>query len=308
MDQIKNLRASIDIGSNTVLLLVAEANPFKEIAKLSEVTSLGRDLDKTGIFHDESMKATFKALGSYKSICEKLGIPAKDIITTATEAARVAKNSKDFFSKVKAELGIEVQIITGRAEAELTTRGILFNSNYETPEVMVMDIGGASTELINVRTSSGEVISSISLPVGAVRVSDWLKDGTFTARLGHIFTTHNNVIDTFKTEKLYCVAGTLTSLANMHLGHKTFVEDEVHGLQMKTESIDELLQKYGGWNAEQFLDRFPFLGKRANTILGGITLVHHLLHRLDVQEVVVSTYGLRYGTFLEGRIKDDYLA
>lgn len=303
-----NLRASIDIGSNTVLLLVAELNPFKELAKLSEVTSLGKDLDKTGVFHEESMMATFKTLDSYKSVCDKLGIAPTDIVTTATEAARVAKNSKDFFHRVKTELGINVQIITGKAEAALTTKGILFNSKFETPEVVVMDIGGASTELINVRTISGEVITSISLPVGAVRVSDWIQDGTFTARLGNIFNSNSSDFDHFKTEKLYCVAGTLTSLANMHLGHKAFIENEVHGLQMSTDAIDELLQKYGRWTPEQFLERFPFLGKRSKTILGGITLVHHLLHRLDVSDVVVSTYGLRYGTLLDGKIKDDYLA
>ena len=308
MSNITPLRATIDIGSNTVLLLAGETTPFKELAKLSEVTSLGKGLDKTGVFSEESMTATFKALTSYRSVCNQLGIKPEDIITTATDAARVAKNSREFFEKIRSELGINVLVITGQAEAELTTKGILLNTSFNIPEVVVMDIGGASTELIRVNTESQSAKSLISLPVGSVRVADWLGESTFDARLGHIFTTNSNALDSFSTETLYCVAGTLTSLANMHLGHKVFEENEVHGMRMKTEEIDELLQRFGGWSPEQFLDRFPFLGKRAHAILGGMTLVHHMLHRLKVKDVVVSTYGLRYGTFLEGRIKHDYLA
>jgi len=305
---MSQLRATIDIGSNTVLLLLAQVAPFKEIAKLSEVTSLGRGLDKTGVFSDESMANSYKALTTYKAICEQHGVKAEEIIATATEAARVAKNAPAFFTKVQSELGIKVQIITGQAEAELTTKGVLFNSTFDSSEAYVMDIGGASTELIRANTITGKVMSSVSLPVGAVRVSDWLLDGTFPSRLAQIYTNQATTLDLYRTETLYCVAGTLTSLGNMHLGHKSFVEDEVHGLRMKVSELDELLQRYGNWNPTQFTEEFPFLGKRANSILGGLTLVHHLLHRLGVKEVVVSTYGLRYGTFLEGEIKDGYLA
>lgn len=301
-------RATIDIGSNTVLLLVGEVQPFKELAKLSHVTSLGKGLDKTGNFNDESMLATFQALKEYRDICERHGIASSEIIATATEAARVAKNSRPFFERVRDELGINVQVITGKAEAELTTKGILFDSSPAAHEVVVMDIGGASTELIRVDTSAKTPKSLISLPVGSVRVSDWLAEGTFASRLAQIFSVHSDTLDGFRSEKLYCVAGTLTSLGNMHLGHKIFVEDEVHGLQLSTDQIDQLLQLYGNWTPEQFLERFPFLGKRSQAILGGLLLVHHVLHRLQVQEVIVSTYGLRYGTFLEGRIKHDYLA
>lgn len=308
MQKLNPVRATIDIGSNTVLLLVGEVAPYKELAKLSEVTSLGKGLDRTGVFDEASMAATMKALESYVTVTRGFGVAPEEILATATEAARVAKNAREFFEEIHQKFGIKVQIITGKAEAELTTKGILFDTTFDAPEVMVMDIGGASTELIQVNAEAKTVRSSISLPVGSVRVSDWLTEGTFEARLGHIFSVNSTPLDDYKTETLYCVAGTLTSLANMHLGHKEFVENDVHGLRMKTIAVDELLQKYGRWTPEQLLERFPFLGKRAEAILGGMTLTHHILHRLNVSEVVVSTYGLRYGTFLEGSIKHDYLA
>lgn len=305
---MSNRRASIDIGSNTVLLLLGDVSPYREIAKLSEVTSLGKNLDRTGVFADESMEASFKALSRYRDACLEQGVKPEEIVATATEAARVAKNSREFFARVETELGIKVQIITGEAEAALTAKGILFDTTFDTPEAFVMDIGGASTELIRIDSAQKTVLSSISLPVGSVRATDWLAEGTFPQRLGHIFSTQTAVLDQYRTVQLHCVAGTLTSLGNMHLGHREFQEDEVHGLHMATSDIDQLLQLHGHWTPAQFLERFPFLGKRANAILGGLTLVHHLLHRLGVKEVVVSTYGLRYGTFLEGGIRHDYLA
>jgi exopolyphosphatase/pppGpp-phosphohydrolase len=94
----------------------------------------------------------------------------------------------------------------------------------------------------------------------------------------------------------------------MHLGRKEFVEDDVHGLRMRAEDVDQIFGRCGGWSPEQFEAEFPFLGKRTQAILGGLTLAHHLLHRLAVDEVVISTYGLRYGTFLEGGLRDEYLA
>jgi len=104
------------------------------------------------------------------------------------------------------------------------------------------------------------------------------------------------------------VAGTMTSLANMFLGNKTFNENEVHGLKLKISDIESLFKKFASFTPEQFSTSFPFLGKRSEAIRGGLTLATHLLQRLRVSEVVVSTYGLRYGTLLAGRVEDEYLA
>jgi exopolyphosphatase/pppGpp-phosphohydrolase len=85
------------------------------------------------------------------------------------------------------------------------------------------------------------------------------------------------------------------------------VENEVHGLILKSEDVDTLFKKYSDFNPEKFQDLFPFLQKRANSIRGGLHLVYHVMHRLLVKDLVISTYGLRYGTILEGRIKKEFL-
>lgn len=307
---MSGVRASIDLGSNSILLLIAEVSNgvFKEIEKDAEVTALGKELDKNKEFIQESMDATFSVLKSYAERCDKHGVKREEIVATATEAARTAKNARAYFDKVEKELGIKVKIITSEAEAYFSSKGILFDTNFESEVITIMDIGGASTELINVNTKNFQILSSISMPIGAVRSTQWLKDSLFVQNLQKVFLDFRMQLDKFQTKELYCVAGTVTSLGNMHLERKEFIEDDVHGLKMKVEDIDKLFKNYASTTPEAFLEEFPFLGKRSQSILGGLHLVYHLIHRLMTKELTISTYGLRYGTILEGSIKEEYLS
>lgn len=305
----KDIRASIDIGSNSVLLLIADVtnNNFVEIAKESHITSLGKELDKNKQFHPESMQATYDAIKAYAEECDKLGIERENIIATATEASRVAQNSGDFFEKIKNEIGVTILTITPQAEAYFSTKGILFNSKFDADVITIMDIGGASTELIKVNTKTFNILETISMPVGAVRATQWLDDGLFVQNLQKIFLDFRNEIDKFQSKNLYCVAGTVTSLGNMHLLRKEFVEDDVHGLNLKAEDIDTMFKKYSEHTPAEFLELFPFLQKRSNSIRGGLHLVYHIVHRLLVKDITISTYGLRFGTLLEGKIKKEFI-
>ena len=305
----KELRASIDIGSNSVLLLIADTtnNNFQEISKQSHITSLGRELDKNKVFHPDSMQATYEAIKAYAEECDQYEIPRENILATATEASRVAQNAPDFFAKIKSELGVTILPITSQAEAYFSTKGILFNTKFDSEIITIMDIGGASTELIKVNTKNFNILESISMPIGAVRAAQWLEDGLFVQNLQKVFLDYSIEIDKFQSKNLYCVAGTVTSLGNMHLQHKEFVEDDVHGLVLKTEDIDVLFKKYSELKPDDFKELFPFLQKRSNSIRGGLHLVYHITHRLLVKEITISTYGLRYGTILEGKIKKEFL-
>lgn len=305
----KDLRASIDIGSNSVLLLIADMtnNKFQEIIKESHITSLGKELDKNKVFHPDSMKATYDAIKEYAEECDKHGISRESIIATATEASRVAQNSKEFFEKIQTELNVTIQTITPQAEAYFSTKGILFNSKFDSDVITIMDIGGASTELIKVNTKTFKILETISMPIGAVRATQWLDDDLFVQNLQKILLDFRNDIDKFQTKDLYCVAGTVTSLGNMHLLRKEFIEDDVHGLTLKAEDIDTMFKKYCNFKPAEFLELFPFLQKRSNSIRGGLHIVYHIVHRLLVKDITISTYGLRYGTILEGKIKKEYL-
>jgi len=303
------IKASIDIGSNSILLLVGEITGYgiKEIVKKSSITSLGKGLDKTQMFSEESMHLTEQVLKDFISESMSYGVSSANIVITATEASRVAKNAREFFAKIESYLGVKIHIISPKAEAYFSTKGIVFNSKFESEVITIMDIGGASTELIKFDTKKLQILDSVSMPLGSVRVTEWIQDDLFVQNLQKIFVDYRVKLDSFQTRNMICVAGTMTSLGNMHLKRKDFVEDEVNGLSLTNEDIDILFKQYSGFAQEEFLNLFPFLGKRSFSILGGLHLVYHLTHRLFVKDLVVSTYGLRYGTILEGNILKDHL-
>lgn len=304
-----SVRASIDIGSNSVLLLAAElneGNDFKIIANESRVTGLGRNLDQTGIFCQEAMSETYQALSDYKKICLENSIKAENIIITATEASRVAKNASEFFSKIKKELSLTISIITGEGEAYYSTAGVLFDKTITDSEIVIMDIGGASTELIKVDVQHKKIRETFSMPVGVVRMTNWRESGTKSSQLEEILQNYSEKLSKVESKKLFCVAGTMTSVANMLLDYKTFVESDVHGFEFTKKDLVLLKEKTRHFNPSDYLERYPFLGKRSNTIKAGLELALTVLNRLDVETVCVSTYGLRYGTLLEGKIGEEY--
>lgn len=302
-------RASIDIGSNSTLLLIANVkdNVIEEvIASESRVTGLGRELDERKEFLPVAQDETLEALIEYVEMCKKEGISPSQIIATATEASRVAKNSVDFYEKVYRQLGLRVRIITSSAEAKYTAIGIVQSMKAKS-KMGILDIGGASTELMTVSFDSPSAelaLSSFSLPVGAVRVTNWLESKVWPEKFHQVVQHYSEQLKKFTTDKLYCSAGTMTSIANMVLGHKHFVEEDAHNFVLTKSAINHLVNTYRDCHAQDFLKEFPFLGKRAFTIKGGLLLIQALGEHLPQQEYVVTTYGLRYGTLISGVVED----
>lgn len=301
------IRASIDIGSNSVLLLAAELDDFgnkilKEILNLSYITSLGKDLDKTKMLHPESMQATYNALLDYKEQLEQINIHPRQVIVTATEAARVATNSFEFFSKIEKELGFEITIITSKAEAFFTAYGVT-SAVIGTDSIVIMDIGGASTELIKVQMNPFIVIDSISLPIGSVRAADWLKENSFDKRTHEIFL---NNFDPYETKTLLCVAGGMTSMAAMYLGLKEFDAAKIDGMNISFNSFKLFAGDLQKTNVENLLLLFPFLGKRVEMIAAASKVASMLGDILKIEKIQISTRGLRYGTILAGEIDDQF--
>lgn len=301
------IRASIDIGSNSVLLLAAELEKSgkkisKELLNLSYITSLGKDLDKTKLFHPESMRATYDALADYKVQLKKINIKPEDVIVTSTEAARVATNSSDFFSKIQKELGFEITIITPRAEAFFTAYGVASGS-VDTDTMVIMDIGGASTELIKVRMNPFKIIDSISLPIGSVRATDWLKENSFDNKTHEIFS-HN--LEFYQTDTLLCVAGGMTSMAAMYLGLKEFDAKAIDGMKISFDSFKLFAGDLQKTTSENLLLLFPFLGKRVEVVAAASKVAEMFCTNLKIKNIKISTRGLRYGTILTGGIDGQF--
>ncbi len=303
-------RASIDIGSNSILLLVGEVKEgsLKVLENHSHVTGLGRDLDLNKEFIEIAMEESLEVLKSYADIAKKYGIDPSDILTTATEASRVAKNAELFFNHVKDETGIRVNIISGEGEAYYSTTGILADDKITDENIVIMDIGGASTEIIHVDCAAKEIVNSFSMPVGAVRMNNWIANNTQEENLRRINTEFKKQLNSILTKKLYCVAGTMTSVANMHLKNREFKEVEVNGCEFTAQNVREMYDEYKNLKEKDFLNLFPFLGKRSRTIHSGIKLAITVFDWLSIEDVYVSTYGLRYGTLLNGFLEEKYVS
>jgi exopolyphosphatase/guanosine-5'-triphosphate,3'-diphosphate pyrophosphatase len=170
-----------------------------------------------------------------------------------------------------------------------------------------MDIGGASTELISVSMSPFKIKSSISLPFGAVRVTDWIAQGEWENQKNKLDERFSQHFVHYKVDSLVCVAGTMTSIANMFLENSTFDESKVNGTRISYQKFKDVYQNNLNLSPELYLEKYPFLGKRAKSIYGGLEVSNYVLDRLQVKEVLVSTYGLRYGSLVEGGIKSEFL-
>ena len=271
----------------------------KELLDESVITSLGKDLDKTGVFHPESMKATFEALKKYSQLCEEVGIKTSEVVVTATEASRVAKNSGEFYHKIKSEIGFTTQIISSKGEAFYTALGVASSLNSNNGSVVIMDVGGASTELIKLNLNPFNIASTISLPVGSVRGMEWRASCEFEEKMNGLL---GQDFKNYETKELICVAGSMTALASMYLGLKEFSAQKIEGQTISFQNFCAFSADLQKTNVDNLLLLFPFLGKRALMVSSGALVAQKIAEKLNIDKLKISTRGLRYGTVISGGI------
>ena len=169
-----NRVAAIDCGTNSIRLLIAEAGPdggLLELDRRTEIVRLGQGVDATGEFHPDALTRTFAATDAYAALIRDAGVPSSRIRFVATSASRDARNREVFFAGISDRLGVTPEVISGDTEAQLSFVGALSRVRPPAEPVLVIDIGGGSTELI-VGTAAGVVASAISLDIGSVRLTE----------------------------------------------------------------------------------------------------------------------------------------
>lgn len=302
------MRASIDIGSNSILLLGGTFEDQKFIEKINkaEVAGLGKGIDDNGCFDQERMDLAFNILNEYKKILSTYNIQPKNVIVTATEASRVASNSKFFFDKIKNELGFEIKIISTEGEAFYTAYGVSLDDTIG-KSFTIMDLGGASTEFIKVSTDPFVLGKSISLPVGSVRATDWISVEKFSENFSKILSDNRAKIEGFKSETLICVAGTMTTMAAVILNLKKYRDDLVQGMAIDISTFEKKLKELESLNTDGISKKYPIAGKRAVSLYGGAKVAFELGKYLENSVFKISTYGLRYGTLAMGYLNKKYI-
>jgi exopolyphosphatase / guanosine-5'-triphosphate,3'-diphosphate pyrophosphatase len=294
--------ASIDIGSNTTLLLIVEKmndQSIRIVEDHSRVTGLGRDVQKTQMLKAIAMDETLAVLSDYVDICKKYGISSSHCVATATQASRIAKNASDFFKSVHAKCGLNVRIISSEEEADLTAKGVAaFDLKEASNESLtIMDIGGASTEFIRVELNPFKINGSISLAVGSVVCHEWIQNNEFDLKVNEMFQEYN--LTPYQTSSITCVAGSMTAVAGMIQELDQFDASLINGYKVSLQAFERFVEELELLSIDEINHKYPFLGKRSSTIKAGARLALTLCKKVSVTEMRISTYGLRHGSVLE---------
>ena len=302
--------AAIDIGSNSVRLLVAEAlrgGTYRILDEEREPTRLGLSVSSKGQLDDESMERTITALRTFKQIAA--GYQVTSLRTIATCAVRESRNGPEFCRRVREQVGLDVEVISGDREARLAFASVQHAFDLSSKNVIVADIGGGSTELV---FATGNLIESIfSTPLGAVRlteqfgIGDGVEEADFARGLVRLEEEVSSCLKKRTTRPLFAphflvgCGGTFTTLAELMMAAKRETDVPVAGYRVSQAEVHHLLDR---------LSKMPLRGRRtipgmmpdrADIIVAGLTIVDALLKRFRVNSVVVHTRGVRDGLVRE---------
>ncbi|ATB49897.1 Ppx/GppA phosphatase family protein [Corallococcus macrosporus] len=294
--------ATIDVGSNSVLLLVAERTPegrFEAVRERAEITRLGRGVDATRKLSTEGMEATLQVLESFAREARELG--AQGIAVSATSAARDAENGAEFLAAAKARADVAVEIISGAMEAELSYAAVHadFAADAAGP-LLVLDIGGGSTEFIY-GNRGGHVDFRHSFDVGAVRMTErFVRSDPMTPEDRASVEAH--LRDTFRAlpapppgAALVGVAGTVTTLYAVRHAIQPYVAERVHGGTLSLGELSALTHRLCTLPLEQRRALPGMQPKRADVIPAGALILLEAVRALKLEACRVSDRGLRWG-------------
>lgn len=303
--------AGIDIGSNTLRLLIAKLDsPYSLIELDSDrrITRLGQGLYRDGMLSPSAMARTVSALNEFKKRIS--GYEVDDLVVVGTSAAREAKNREEFLDRVKEETGFEVELISGMEEARRTFLGVLLGVGPIQSRMVVMDIGGGSTEFIIGEHGKPSQIMTTDLGVVTLTerylATDPIPAQDFDTLRAAIENRLKPVCDSLVPEKPFSLvgtAGTITTLAAMDQRLAHYNPHRINRYPLKKSSIARMLKEFLSKTAQE-RSLLPSLEKgREDIIVAGTAILITTMDRLECDQLLVSDYGLREGILLDRYLK-----
>ncbi|HFE47600.1 MAG TPA: hypothetical protein ENJ18_19280 [Nannocystis exedens] len=291
-------QAVIDVGTNTSLLLLARRAPdgALEVAEdRATITRLGEGVAATGALSTVAIGRTLDALRAYRRAADKAGATIQAV---TTEGVRLARNPDDFLLPASAILGVPVEVISGAKEAHLSYLSVAREIPGTGP-LRVVDIGGASTELV-----IGEglrVLSAVSHRIGSVRLTERFRCVGLGDRpaAAEIAAMHDAAREALSAQPLpaqshlHGLAGTVTTAAALLLGLDTYTSELVDNSEHSLSVIVELRDRLASQTLEERVG--PVLERRrADVIVAGLTILLAVMEHCGAQVLVVRDRGLRY--------------
>jgi exopolyphosphatase/guanosine-5'-triphosphate,3'-diphosphate pyrophosphatase len=300
--------AALDLGSNTFLCLIAEVKHFDGGAALEkvyfdtvEVVRLGQGLEQSKSFHPEALHRADACLKKFAKIIEEHK-PEK-ILAMATSAARDATNKQELFN-IARKHNIPLEIIAGEKEASITYQGAVSGFKSSGQNLMIVDIGGGSTEYIFGKDQV--LMAAESFNIGCVRLTEKFISSHPTANEEvekviqfvdeSIIKARDLMPQGFMVDQILAVAGTPTSLVAAQLG--AFEVSRIDGAILTKEGLESWLSQLKNATVEEKV-KMGIPSGRADVILVGVIILLRTLDLFGLKQMMVSTRGVRYGIALE---------
>jgi exopolyphosphatase/guanosine-5'-triphosphate,3'-diphosphate pyrophosphatase len=293
--------ASIDIGTHSVLMLIGEEDEDGSVRIVDDrivITRLGQGLMGTGIISEEAMQRTFDAIKACVERC--MALKVSRIKAVGTQALRKAKNSDAFVKRVKKELGLTIEVISGEKEARLTYEASAADFGKD---ILVMDIGGGSTEFI----SGPPPLHLASVPIGSVSITDRhihsdpvsAKDEKAARKEIKSFLKKSIDANCFQQATAVATAGTATTLLAMHYEIDPYDGRQVHGQMLTAEALSRLIDVIRKSPIAARRRMKGLMPERAEVIFAGAIIMEEAIRHLALDEVTISDRGVRWGVFYE---------
>jgi exopolyphosphatase/guanosine-5'-triphosphate,3'-diphosphate pyrophosphatase len=298
--------AVVDIGTNSTRLLIADvtaAGAVTQLVRESIVTRLGEGVDASGRLADEPMQRVFDALEHYRNAIDEHGVTATTGVLTS--AVRDAANGAAFMAEVRERFGLDARTIDGDEEAALTFAGATSERVDDHREIVVVDIGGGSTEFVTGR--DGKVDFHASTQVGVVRQTErHLHDDppppeglqTLASEVAAIFAEAVPQELRERVQAGIAVAGTPTSLAAIELELEPYESARVHGHVLELATCEMLLARFAQMTDHERREVVGLHPDRAPTIVAGIAMLVEVLRAFGLDEVEVSEHDILRGAAL----------
>lgn len=301
--------AAIDIGSNSTNLLIVDA-AGNEVVREVHVTALGEGVGKTRSLSEVAMDRTMAVITRYSTLVRQHDAR---LAITGTAACRMATNTGDFFARVQHATGVQPRLLSAVEEANLAWHGAVASLPPIDGVTMVVDIGGASTELTIGDTREGAVVvrDSVSLPFGVVTLTEAELhfDPPRPEELANAISIVSDAVDNAMIERpalgdtarVVGVAGSIVTIAAVELGLQQFDAARLHEMVLSRAAAEDVFRTLA---TEALDDRIHNPGlplERAGVIVGGCCILVAIMRRLHLDNVIVSTHNLLDGVVAELR-------
>ena len=293
--------ASIDLGSNSTRLLIAEVDDqgFNVLIRQHVVTKMSENIEQTGVISTEAFKRVNSTLRDFKKLL--IANDVDDVFVVGTAALRDAKNSDEIIQNIRRKYEFEVEVLSGHEEGITTSIGVLhFMQNTE--NFLIIDIGGRSTEFIY--EFENKIISK-SLNLGVVTLSEKYfsnlpigQESIDEAKLK--IETELSQLDIKDKKNVIGVSGTALSLASIFIDQQNFNEEELHEIKIDIDNIQAINKRILKMTEAEIITKFRGIDpKRASTITSGIFLLEIILSNYSNSAIIISKNDILEGLILK---------